>query len=50
MLVKELKNILDTYNDEMEIIVLDEEKNCYEFNGVTLDYRDTEPTLALEYR
>jgi len=46
----ELRNILDECDGEMEVIVLDWERNAYDFNGVTIDYRDKEPSLALKFK
>lgn len=45
----ELRNILDEYDGEMEVIVLDYERNAYDFEGITIDHRDEEPTLALKF-
>lgn len=45
----ELRNELELYDGEMEVIVLDEERNAYDFGGITIDNRDREPTLALKY-
>lgn len=49
MKVYELRNELEQYDGEMEIIVLDYERNAYDFTGITIDTRDKEPTLALKY-
>lgn len=49
MKLKDLRIILDEYDGEMEIIVIDSERNYYDFEGITIDCRDKEVTLALKY-
>jgi len=49
MLIKELRNILEEYDGEMEIIFLDDNREVCDLdkNRISLYLRDEEPKLAL---
>jgi len=47
MKVKELKETLDEYDGEMEVIIVDAERDVYEVLGVTINRKGTQARLAL---
>jgi hypothetical protein len=50
MKLKDLRQELEQWDGEMEVTVLDEERNEYEFAGVTmLSGRCFEPKLAIKF-
>lgn len=49
MLVKELREILEEYDGEMEIVAIDNDRNFYDIEEVQFNYSEKEPMLALKY-
>lgn len=47
--VWELREQLEIYDGEMEVIISDEERNVYDFEGIEIDIREREPKLAIKY-